>query len=49
MLRKTQGDEEPESEKQSPAEWQQGFWFDADVYKEWLTFMQSLWNSIEYL
>jgi len=42
-------EDEPQSEQRSPADLQQGFWFDDGLYKEWLIFLQAIWNNIQYL
>ncbi|MCK5150206.1 MAG: hypothetical protein KAQ65_00135 [Candidatus Thorarchaeota archaeon] len=50
MFETTRFDEdEPQSEQRSPADLTQGFWFDDGLYKEWLTFLYTIWNTIEYL
>jgi len=42
-------DEEPEQQERGMNDINQGFWFDDGLYKEWLTFLQGIWNSVEYL
>ncbi len=42
-------EDEPQSEQESPADLQQGFWFDQGLYKEWLVFLHDIWNTVEYL
>ncbi|MFW9921015.1 MAG: hypothetical protein ACFFED_15550 [Candidatus Thorarchaeota archaeon] len=42
-------DDEPSPEERGTNDLQQGFWFDDGLYKEWLIFLQRIWNSIEYL
>ncbi|MDF1540437.1 MAG: hypothetical protein P1Q69_16195 [Candidatus Thorarchaeota archaeon] len=42
-------DDDLEPTQQAPADWQQGFWFDDGLYKEWLTFLYGIWNTVEYL
>ncbi len=42
--------EDEESTKRSNiGDNQQGFWFDAGLYREWLVFLHEIWQSVEYL
>ena len=42
-------DDEPSSQERGVNDIQQEFLFDDGLYKEWLIFLQGIWNSVEYL
>jgi hypothetical protein len=49
MLGTAKMDDDLQPDQQAPNDWQQGFWFDDGLYKEWLSFLFGIWQRIEYL